>query len=317
MVSFDDLKRQRAANTDKLISALEKANSGGESPGGNDGRYWKPKRDSSGNGFAVIRFLPSTEEDGVPFVKYYKHIFKGPGGWYAERSLTSLGDGIKDPVGEINKASWDAGDKKAARDRKRKLCYVSNIYVVKDAQAPENEGKVFLYEYGQTIFDMIETAAKPANEYRAKIDPFDLWGGANFIMEIYTEVTPEGSFPKYNRSSWAQPNPLFDDEDRMRAVFSQAHSLGELADRKNYKTYAELKARLDQVMNGSDADLGPSPSAQEYSNTRQSEGQMFRETEARQPPQTTSRSSIMDDDDEDEEFSMFKRKLIDGDEIPF
>lgn len=318
MVSFTDLKNQRSKNTEKLLSALEKETAKGAGQGIDD-RYWKPKRDAAGNGFAVIRFLPSTEEHGIPYVKFYKHVFKGPGGWYAERSLTSLGDGIKDPVGELNRASYDAGDKKAASDRKRKLCYVSNIYVIKDPNAPENEGKVFLYEYGKTIFDMIEAAAKPANEYRTKIDPFDMWDkGADFIMEIFTEDSKEGKFPKYSRSTWSQPKPLFNDDEKMEAVFSQAHSLGEIEDRKNYKTYAELKARLDMVMNGADADLPSSEPAAEYGNYRAAESPSFRQAEARQAPQAASRSMVADDEDDDDEFAMFKRKLVDDeDEIPF
>jgi len=185
-MSFKDLKKQSKLGslTAKLVKEVEKMNNTG---GNTDDRIWKLDVDKSGNGYAVIRFLPAPEGEDLPFVKLYSHAFQGPGGWFIENSLTTLGQ--KDPVSEYNSLLWNNGTdagKETARKQKRKLTYVSNIYVVKDPANPENEGKVFLYKYGKKIFDKLTAAMQPEFEDEEAIDPFDFWQGANFKLKEKT-----------------------------------------------------------------------------------------------------------------------------------
>jgi len=183
-MSFADLKKQSKLGslTAKLVKEVEKMNT---NSGSSDDRIWKLDVDKSGNGYAVIRFLPAPNGEDLPFVKLYSHAFQGPGGWYIENSLTTTGQ--KDPVSELNSELWNNGTdagKEIARKQKRKLTYVSNIYVVKDPANPENEGKVFLFKYGKKIFDKISEAMQPEFEDETPIDPFDFWQGANFKLEL-------------------------------------------------------------------------------------------------------------------------------------
>ena len=183
-MSFEALKRSRGSNISKIIKAAEATNSG-ETKSYVDDRIWKPTVDKAGNGYAVIRFLPGTE-DSLPFVRYWDHGFKGPTGqWYIENSLTSIGQ--PDPVGELNSRLWNSGiesDKDRARTQKRRLHYVTNIYVVSDPSAPQNEGKVFLYKFGKKIFDKIYDQMTPAFADEKPIDPFAMWEGADFKLKI-------------------------------------------------------------------------------------------------------------------------------------
>jgi hypothetical protein len=183
-MSFSDLKKQSKLGslTEKLVKEVEKMNSGGN---GADDRFWKPEMDKSGVGSAIIRFLPAPDGEDMPWVKMYSHAFQGPGGWYIENSLTTIGQ--KDPVSEYNRELWNSGsekDKETVRKQKRKLSYYSNIYVVKDPLHPENEGKVFLYKFGKKIFDKILNAMQPEFEDEEPINPFDFWSGANFRLKI-------------------------------------------------------------------------------------------------------------------------------------
>ena len=179
-MSLESLKRSNSL--DKLLGEVQKENAPQEKKSYKDERLWKPEVDKSGNGYAVIRFLPAVEGEDMPWAKVWNHAFQGPTGqWYIENSLTTLGQ--KDPVSEMNSAYWNTGiesDKEIARKQKRKLQYFSNIYVVSDSKHPENEGKVFLFRYGKKIFDKIMAAMQPEFEDEKAINPFDFWEGANF-----------------------------------------------------------------------------------------------------------------------------------------
>ena len=210
-----------------------------------DERVWKLECDKSGNGYAVIRFLPAPDGEDLPFVKLYSHAFQGPGGWYIENSLTTLGQ--KDPVSEYNTMLWNNGTdagKETARKQKRKLTYVSNIYVVKDPANPENEGKVFLYKYGKKIFDKLTAAMQPEFEDEEAIDPFDFWQGANFKLKAKNVA----GYRNYDSSEFARPDALLDDDEAMEAAWKKEYSLAELVAADQFKTYDELKLRLDYVL---------------------------------------------------------------------
>ena len=183
-MSFADLKKQSRAGslTEKLMKKVEKLN---EKGGNSDDRFWKPAVDKAGNGYAVIRFLPAHSNCELPWNQVWSHAFQGPGGWYIENSLTTIGK--DDPVGELNRSLWNSGndsDKEIARKQKRKLSYYANVYVVKDAANPENEGQVKLYKFGKKIFDKITAAMQPEFEDEDPINPFDFWKGANFKLKI-------------------------------------------------------------------------------------------------------------------------------------
>ena len=243
-MSFADLKKQSKLGslTQKLVKEVEKMNNTG---GSSDERLWKLECDKSGNGYAVIRFLPAPDGEDLPFVKLYSHAFQGPGGWYIENSLTTMGQ--KDPVSEYNTMLWNNGTdagKETARKQKRKLTYYSNIYVVKDPANPQNEGKVMLYKYGKKIFDKLTAAMQPEFEDEEAIDPFDFWQGANFKLKAKNVA----GYRNYDSSEFAAQSALLDDDDAMEAIWKKQYSLSEIVAADQFKTYDELKTRLDSVL---------------------------------------------------------------------
>ena len=243
-MSFSNLKKQSSLGslTAKLVSQVEKMNKGSN---GADERLWKPEVDKAGNGYAVIRFLPAVDGEDMPWAKLYTHAFQGSGGWYIENSLTTLGS--KDPVSEYNSQLWNSGidaDKEVARKQKRKLSYYSNIYVVKDPANPDNEGKVFLFRYGKKIFDKITASMQPEFEDEEAINPFDFWAGANFKLKIKKVA----GFWNYDSSEFAAPSALLDDDEALEALWKKEYSLSELVSPDQFKSYDDLKKRLNYVL---------------------------------------------------------------------
>ena len=254
-MSFANLKSNRDQIA-KLIQAADQAG-GGEKKSYADDRIWKPTVDKAGNGYAVLRFLPSGEGQELPWVRYWDHGFKGPTGlWYIENSLTSIGQ--PDPVGELNSRLWNSGvesDKDKARDQKRRLHYVVNMLVLQDPSNPTNEGKVFLYKFGKKIFDKIMDSMQPEFADESPVNPFDFWEGADFKLKIRNV---EG-YRNYDKSEFAAPTALYDaDDTKLEAVYNQLHDLSEFSDPKNYKSYDELKAKLARVL-GEEAVGGGAP----------------------------------------------------------
>ena len=246
-MSLESLKRSNSL--DKLLGEVQKENAPQEKKSYKDERLWKPEVDKSGNGYAVIRFLPAVEGEDMPWAKVWNHAFQGPTGqWYIENSLTTLGQ--KDPVSELNTQYWNTGlesDKEIARKQKRKLQYFSNIYVVSDSKHPENEGKVFLFRYGKKIFDKIMAAMQPEFEDEEAINPFDFWTGANFKLKIRKVA----GYWNYDSSDFDNPSALFDSDAKIEEVWKKQYPLSEFTATTNFKSYEELKARLDAVLSGS------------------------------------------------------------------
>lgn len=247
-MSLSNLKK--GSSLDKLKRAVEQSQSGGggEKKGADD-RFWSPDVDNAGNGYAVIRFLdtPAVDgEDGLPWVQIWNHGFQGPGGWYIENSLTTLGKA--DPVSEHNTVLWNSGieaNKEIARKQKRRLSYIANILVVSDAKRPENEGKVFLYKFGKKIFDKINEQLAPQFQDETPLNPFDFWKGANFKIKIRKV---EG-YRNYDKSEFEGASALFEGDDaKIEKVWKNAYSLKEFVDPKNFKSYDELKAKLNKVL---------------------------------------------------------------------
>ena len=245
-MSFASLK-SKSGKFAKLTQQIE--NMSKPQGRGPDERLWKPEVDKSGNGYAVIRFLPEPDGEDLPWAQVWSHAFQGTGGWYIENSLTTLNQ--KDPVGELNRTLWNSGldaDKDTARKQKRKLSYYSNIYVVKDQLHPENEGKVFLYKYGKKIHDKIASAMQPQFEDESPINPFDLWKGANFKIKIQTI----GGYWNYDKSEFDSPSVLADlDDDSLEKTWKSQYSLKEFTDSNNFKSYEDLSSRLNIVLNKS------------------------------------------------------------------
>ena len=242
-MSFASLKKQSSLGslTAKLVKEVEKTNK----VSNGDERLWKPEVDKAGNGYAVIRFLPAPDGEDLPWVKMYSHAFQGPGGWYIENSLTTLNQ--KDPCSEFNTSLWNSGvesDKQIARNQKRKLAFYSNIYVVKDPANPENEGKVFLYKFGKKIFDKIMGAMQPEFEDESPLNPFDFWQGADFKVKIKKVA----GYWHYDSSEFAAASPLLKDDDALESIWKKEYSLSEIVAADQFKTYDELKKRLESVL---------------------------------------------------------------------
>jgi len=306
-MSFSDLKKQSKLGnlTAKLVKEVEKMNNNGGSNG--DDRLWKLECDKSGNGYAVIRFLPAPEGEDLPFVKLYSHAFQGPGGWYIENSLTTLGQ--KDPVSEYNTMLWNNGTdagKEQARKQKRKLTYIANVYVVKDPANPQNEGKVMLYKFGKKIFDKLTAAMQPEFEDEEAIDPFDFWGGANFKLKAKNVA----GYRNYDSSEFARPDALLDDDDAMEAIWKKEYSLAELVAADQFKDYDALKKRLDYVLGVRGV---PKMQDQETVEMEESWDRERRGESAPEVPQTMRNelsslsSSSSSDEDEDDAMSYFAK----------
>ena len=298
-MSFKDLKKQSSLGslTQKLVKEVEKMNTTG---GGAAERLWKPELDKTGNGYAVIRFLPSPEGEEIPWAKMYSHAFQGPGGWYIENSLTT--NGSKDPVSEHNRELWNSGnesDKDVVRKQKRKLSYYSNIYVVKDGANPQNEGRVFLFKYGKKIFDKVMEAMQPEFEDETPINPFDFWQGANFKLKI---VKKDGYW-NYDKSEFDAVSPLLEDEDALEALWNKEYSLAAVVAPDQFKSYEDLKKRLDYV-------LGAKPSTrrvydEELDDESEGRGKFtpdFKTNSSTTAPPVASASS-----DEDDALSYFQK----------
>lgn len=263
MTSFASLKKT-SNSLDRLTKEIEKLNGNGGAERTEDTRFWKLERDKAGNGAAVVRFLPASEVDGdsgLPWVRVWNHGFKGPSGkWYIENSLTTIGQ--KDPVSEYNTVLWNASadenspQRKQARDQKRRLQYISNILVISDPKNPENNGKVFKFKYGAKIFDKIHNCIEPPfddmgvakgeNGYNPTnaFNPFDLWKGANFKLRCRMVA----GYPNYDESSFDNSAPISDDDSKMEALWKSEHSLLEEINPSKFKSYDELKRKLEDVL---------------------------------------------------------------------
>ena len=246
-MSLSALKKQNSLN--KLLSAAESESKPQDKKSYVDERLWKPQLDKTGNGYAVIRFLPAPKGEELPWAKVWNHAFQGPTGqWYIENSLTTIGQ--KDPVSELNTRYWNSGvesDKEIARRQKRKLQYFSNIYVVSDSKNPDNEGKVFLYRFGKKVFDKIMEAMQPAFDDEVAINPFDFWKGANFKLKI----RKVDGYWNYDKSEFdSTTSVLVDNDDALEEVWKKQYSLKEFSASTNFKSYDELKTRLDTVLAG-------------------------------------------------------------------
>lgn len=292
-MSFANLKKNAQSSLASLATKLGQEKTGGNNYGP-DERFWLPEVDKSGNGYAVIRFLPAPENHDMPYVKVYSHGFKNDGGrWFIENCPTTVGG--KCPCCDANNELWNTGDKEkqdVVRKRKRQLHYVANILVVSDPKHPENEGKVFLFKFGKKIFEKITQAIEPEFEDEKAINPFDFWSGASFKLKIRNF---EG-YRNYDKSEFEAGSELFDGEDGpLEALWKKEHSLTEFVDAKSFKTYDELKTKFDTVVGGA-------PAQQRQAPARQNEGSNqddYAPAPRREPAAPVGRTPSRQDDDDD------------------
>jgi hypothetical protein len=239
MGNFSDFKKKSKNSVAQLSERLEKMNA---KESYKDERLWKPGIDKAGNGYAVIRFLPEIEGEDTPFVSVYSHTFKGKGGYFWENCPTTIGE--KCPVCAANTELWNSGiedDKNLARQRKRKLTYISNILVIEDPANPENKGKVFLYQYGTKIFQKIQGLAHPEFQDEVAVDPFNFWTGADFKIKIRNV----GGYVNYDRSEFATPAPLLGGDDKkLEELWKKQYPLKPFVDKSQFKSFDELNARF-------------------------------------------------------------------------
>ena len=301
--SIAALKRSKS-NLDTLIGELNKvAEPQSQKQSYSDDRFWKPELDKSGNGYAVFRFLPAVKNEDLPWARLWSHAFQGPGGWYIENSLTTLNK--KDPVSESNSLLWNSGvdaDKEIARKRKRKLSYIANVLIINDAKHPENEGQVKLFKFGKKIFDKITEAMKPEFEDEKPINPFDFWEGANFKLKI----RKVDGYWNYDKSEFDSPTAIADNDESIEEIWNKQYALKPFLAPENFKSYDELKSKLDKVLSGvrntgTAEDVAIPPAAQV------SKPDVVEETVSAPTP------VVEEDEDSDETLSYFS-KLAEEDE---
>lgn len=294
-LDFSALKKQRGS-FDSLMKEVEKIAQPQTQESQKDDRFWSLEVDKAGNGYAVIRFLPPTKGEDLPWVRVWNHGFQGPTGkWYIENSLTTLGK--PDPVSELNTELWNSGteaNKEVARKQKRRLTYYANVYIVKDPAHPENEGKVMLYKFGKKIFDKIKDVMQPQFEDEEPINPFDFWKGANFKLKARNV---EG-YRNYDKSEFDSSSPLLEDDSDLEKVWNKQHSLQEFLDPKNFKSYDELKSKLSMVLSNA------APSAGRVDNVDLEEEAPRQVAKAQPKP---SKKVEVDLDDDDESISYFAK----------
>ena len=245
--SIAALKRSRS-NLDALTKELSGVSSNNNQKSYVDDRFWKPELDKTGNGYAVLRFLPAVKDEDLPWVKMWSHAFQGPGGWYIENSLTTMNQ--KDPVSEENSRLWNSGieaDKEIARKRKRKLSYYANVLIVSDPKHPENEGQVKLFKFGKKIFDKITDKMQPQFEDEKPVNPFDFWEGADFKLKI----RKVDGFWNYDKSEFDSTKEIAENDEAIEGIWSKQYPLKPFLEESNFKTYDELKSKLDKVLTGS------------------------------------------------------------------
>lgn len=307
MVDFSALKKNSGkASLEKLANDFAKQNDKGG--GSTDDRFWYPNVDKSGNGYSVIRFLPAAGTEKVPFVRVFSHGFKGPTGlWYIENSLTTIGH--PDPVSELNSVLWNQSDddnsegRKQARAQKRKLAYISNILVIEDKLNPENNGKVKLFKYGKKIFDKLNAAMNPEFEDEEPMNPFDLWNGANFKLKIRMV---EG-YRNYDKSEFSDRSPLDTDDSVLESIWKQEYELQPFLAPSNFKSYDELKKKLNKVL-GKNGDGTIAPAAARQVNAEREE-RKSREDVPFEPTRTFNQARASSDQDEsqdDEDIKFFQ-----------
>lgn len=211
-----------------------------------DEKLWKPTLDAAGNGEALIRFIAAGDE--VPFVKLINHSFKKNGKSYYANCTSTHNDYASCPVCEHLNANDSFNKNKPEYDLlKRKHQYWANILVIKDPAAPENEGKVFKYRFGQKIMDKINAMAEVNTAMgEIPVDVFCPFEGANFIMKI----KKVSGFSNYDESKFLGKSEIanINDPAFQKELFEGMTNLKELISADKFDSYDKNKEKFKKVM---------------------------------------------------------------------
>ncbi len=253
--------------TQKLAEMKKKEE---ESKSFGDSRFWRFTFDKATmKGSAIIRFLPDRpSDDALPYVNYFSHWFNYHDGSqtlvYNQNCITSIGKQC--PVCTKNRKYWKSPhpeDEKIARDRKRKSHFVSNILVIKDPANPDNEGKVFLWDFGPQLASYYKRAMfgpdKDDEDFDEEKDysselwyPQDFFEGANFLVK--STKKKNSKFLTYTISKWADPSPIFEglDEDEMEEkldeIFKKVTPLDEWMEPDKFPSEDETRKKLACIL---------------------------------------------------------------------
>lgn len=250
-MNINDLK-----NKSNLLAKIKNKVESSKSSGGyEDERFWKPTFDKETGGGAIIRFLPSPDGvDAMPYEKVVTHFFKGPTGkWYTEKSLRTFDK--KDPVADLNYRLFNTNiesNQNQARNQKQKPRWTANILVINDTGAPENNGKVFLYEFGPSIWNLIEEQLfpkDPTNPDKEPVNPFDVFEAPNLNIRLIPKKLGSNVVPNYDKSDFdRETTQLRPTAEEIVEVINKGHSLAEFKDESNFKTFDELADKLVEVL---------------------------------------------------------------------
>ncbi|ASD52118.1 single strand DNA binding protein [Pseudomonas phage PspYZU05] len=236
-------KRKDPAKLQAQLQAM-KGSSGFQS----DATEWKLKVDNAGNGGAVIRFLPGRGDEAVPFVKLINHGFKIANKWYIENCTSTHGDFESCPVCAHLSANDSYNTNKPEYDKlKRKTSYWANILVIKDPKAPENEGKVFKYRFGQKIMDKINSMIEVDEAMgETPVDVTCPFGGANFSLK----VKRVGEHQNYDECKFngISELPNINSEAYQRELFEAMHDIMSISAPAQFKGLEENTKKFKQVM---------------------------------------------------------------------
>lgn len=322
-MSFAALKKSSKGAIDSISKKFEEEKSGGY---GKDERFWKLDVDKTGNGMATIRFLPAPDGEENPYVKRFEYFVKFGQRYYVENCRTTLGE--KDPMNEhffkVRGKDPSEAQKQAARQFSRSTNYIANIYVVDDPKNPDNNGKVFLFKFGSRIFQKLEGAIKPEFDDETPFNPFDLWGGANFKLKARM-LDGQRS---YDKSAFEACSPLSDDDEELEAIWKKEHSLQAEVAADKFKSYDELKKKLDDLLGSDDNEEKQADKTRETfeqqrkkrdedeedAPRRKSEDKPKRRSDEDDEPAPKPKAAAKADDGDDDDFSRFKSALFDDED---
>ena len=219
-----------------------------------DGTEWKITQDKkTGEGSAVIRFLPEASETANTFVKLVNHGFQKNGKWYIENCSSTHGDWDSCPAcAWIKEQNWDynnEADKKAMYGSgvTRKTSFWANILVVKDPGNKENEGKIFKFRFGKKIMDKVQ--AEVDVDVELGETPCDVtcpFEGKNFLMKL----KKVGGNNNYDDSKFQGVSAIdnIDDEAVQKEIFEGMHDIMSIVAKDKFKSMEDLSTAFNRVM---------------------------------------------------------------------
>jgi hypothetical protein len=296
--------RKSSANVfGNIVKALEKTNKSNNNDSKDD-RFWSMEADEAGNATATIRFLPAIKEDDLPWVKLYSHGFKNPetNRWYIENCRSTIG--LEDPVNELNNQLWATKlehNVAQARLQKRKLAHISNIIVINDPKNPDNNGKVFLFKYGQKIFEKLYECMNPTFDTETPFDVFSPWEGAN----VRLKMCRKDGFANFDKTTIDSPSEISDDDEKLLEILNQRHDLNEFLNESNFKSYEVLQKRLNYVL-GKDQENGRDSGEDKPKLKSKSEDYEPEKSKKVESPKTVKEDKPLLEDDEDDMADFMK-----------